>query len=310
VLGSAGAPPTTPRTPGEIVLEPEHLASLTPAEREDLRLWHGRVNLLDRVKAMRGYAWVTGMLLFASLASLAGVPDAPPLILAPLVPLYMARKAWRRGKSLRDSGLKLRRVLLTPRARSVLPAAASTPTERHLGKLAPREVLDSPHGAPLRRAAADRAAILDIVAKLPKPDRASLPDLVPTVDALVERIVHLARTLHRLDHSIDPRQLEELDARIAEVESEGDSPEGERRLALLRRQRETLAGIIQHRAALARQLDNAGLALGNLRLDLVRLGASGVGSALSDVSTATQEARALSREIGAALDAAAEVESL
>ena len=63
-------------------------------------------------------------------------------------------------------------------------------------------------------------------------------------------------------------------------------------------------------AALAQQLDSAGLALGNLRLDLIKLRSSGLQSALSDVSTATQEARALSREIGAVLDAAAEVRSL
>jgi serine/threonine-protein kinase len=52
------------------------------------------------------------------------------------------------------------------------------------------------------------------------------------------------------------------------------------------------------------------LALGNLRLDLLKLRSSGLQSALSDVSSATQEARTLSREIGAALEAAAEVKSL
>ena len=57
-------------------------------------------------------------------------------------------------------------------------------------------------------------------------------------------------------------------------------------------------------------MDNAGLALGNLRLDLIKFRSSGLESALSDVSSATQEARALSREIGAALEAAAEVRGL
>jgi serine/threonine-protein kinase len=57
-------------------------------------------------------------------------------------------------------------------------------------------------------------------------------------------------------------------------------------------------------------MDNAGLALGNLRLDLIKFRSSGLESALTDVSTATQEARALSREIGAALEAAAEVRGL
>src|SRR5687768_17101562 len=43
VHGGANAS-ATQRTPGEITLEPPHLASLTPEQRADLRLWHGRVN--------------------------------------------------------------------------------------------------------------------------------------------------------------------------------------------------------------------------------------------------------------------------
>jgi serine/threonine-protein kinase len=308
----------TPRTPNEIVLEPEHLASLTPDQRADLRLWHGRVNLRDRIKAMRGYTWLTAAIVVAGLGAVAGAGEIPPLVLAPLVPFYMTAKAWRRGKSLRASGLKLRRVLFMPRAKWVLPEPApSTPAvaptakqRKQLEKLAPREVLESPQGAAVRRAAEERSAILDIVAKLPKADRALLPDLEPTVKSLVERVAHVAQALYRLDQSIDLSLVDELDARIAEAEGESESPDGERRLALLRRQRATLDELVQRRAALARQLDNAGLALGNLRLDLLKLRSSGLQSALSDVSSATQEARALSREIGAALDAAAEVKSL
>ncbi|MFN2566403.1 MAG: protein kinase [Gemmatimonadaceae bacterium] len=302
---------TSQRPASEITLEPEHLASLTPDQRYDLRLWHGRINLLDRIKAARGYAVLTAAAMAAGIAGfVAGVDEIPPLVFSPIVPLYMTVKLWRRGKSLRQAGLKLRRVFLMPRARGVIPRPPPAPTERQLGKLAPREILEGPQGAAIRRAAEDRAAILNIVATLPKPDRALLPDLVPTVNALVERVAHLAQTLQRLDQSIDPRLVDELDARIADVQGESESPEGQRRLALLRRQRDTLEELAQRRAELARQLDNAGLALGNLRLDLIKLRSSGLQSALSDVSTATQEARALSREIGATLDAAAELRSL
>ena len=295
---------------GGIIMEPEHLASLTPEQRADLRLWHGRVNLLDRIKVMRGYSWLTLGMTFAAIGGIARSADVPPLALGPLVPMYMWVKTWRRGKSLRRSGLKLRRVLLMPRARWVLPPPPPMPTQQQLEKLASRELLESPHGAAIRRAAEDRAAILDIVANLPKPDRALLPDVAPTVNSLVERVAHLAHMLHRLDQSIDPRQLDELDARAADAERDKGSPEGERRLALLRRQRATLEELAQRRAALARQLDSVGLALGNLRLDLIKLRSSGLQSALSDVSSATQEARALSREIDAVLEAAAEVRSL
>jgi hypothetical protein len=277
-------------------------------QRQDLRLWHGRVNLFDRIKAMRGYAWLTAGAVFASIGG--SVASEGALTFGLIVPIYMSVKAWRRGKSLRESGLRLRRVLLMPRAKWVIPAPPPPPSERQLEKLAPREILESSLGAVIRRAAEDRAAILAIVAKLSKADRALLPDIVPTVNGLVERVAHLAERLHRLDQDIDPRLIEELDARISDAEKTSESSDAQRRLALLRRQRGTLEELVQRRAALAHQLDNAGLVLGSLRLDLLKLRSSGLQSALSDVSTATQEARALSREIGAALDAAAEVKSL
>ena len=294
----------------DVVLEPPHLVQLTPAQRDDLRLWHGRIHLLDRVKAMRGYAVLTlGAVAGGITGFVVGVQDVPPLVFAPLVPIFMSMKLWRRGQSLRESGIKIRRVLLMPRAHWVLRAAPEA-AEQQLEKLAPREVLDTPEGAVIRRAVDDRAAILGTFAKLSKADRALLPDLSTTVKALVERVAHLAQLLHRLDASIDPTLGHELDARIAQVERESVSGDGERQLTLLRRQRATLDELVQQRAALARQLDSAGLALGNLRLDLIKLRSSGLQSALSDVTTATQEARALSSEIDAVLAAAAEVRHL
>jgi serine/threonine-protein kinase len=313
-VDSRSGPPATPGSRSEIVLEPEHLASLTPAQREDIRLWHGRVHLFDRIKAARGYLWLTLGATIGAMGGLAGAIESDgeifPLFFTPLVPLYMWMKLWRRGKSLRQSGLKRRRVFLMPRAKWVLPKPPPAPTEQQLEKLAPRDILESPHGAAIRRAAEERAAILDIVAKLPKPDRALLPDLAPTVNALVERVAHVAEMIHRLEQSIDPRLLDELDARIAAVARESESPEGPRRLALLQRQRSTIEELVKRRATLARQLDSAGLALGNLRLDLIKFRSSGLQSALTDVSSATQQARALSREIGDVLDAVAEVRSL
>jgi serine/threonine protein kinase len=306
---SSAATSATP--PNEIKLEPDHLTTLTPEQRADLRLWHGRVNLMDRVKAMRGYALLTLGAVGAGIAGVAaGVDGVPPLVLAPIVPLYMSIKLWRRGKSLRQSGLRLRRVLLMPRARQALPRPTRTAEEERLAKVAPREVLESEYGAAIRRAVEDRAAILEIAAKLPKEDRAQLKELGPTTNALVERVSRLAQMVYRLDQSIDPRLADEIAARIATMPPEGASPESDRQLSLLRRQRVTLDELVQRRLTLARQIDNAALALGNLRLDLIKLRSSGLQSAMSDVSMATQEARALSREISAVLEAAAELEKL
>src|SRR6185437_1911705 len=93
------------------IVEPPHLATLTPEQRDDLRLWGGRVTLLDRVTAMRRYTYLTTALSIASLIGLAGVSHIPPLVLGPLVPIYMWWHVGRRAISLRRSGLKLRRVL-------------------------------------------------------------------------------------------------------------------------------------------------------------------------------------------------------
>jgi serine/threonine protein kinase len=306
---SAAEPPA--KLPNGITMEPEHLASLTADQRADLRLWHGRVNLMERIKAMRAYALMTfGAACLGLTGFVAGVNEIPPLVLSPIVPIYMSVKLWRRGRSLRQSGLRLRRVLLMPRARQALPAPPRVPREQQLEKVAPRDVLDSPYGAAVRRAVEDRAVILEIAAKLPKEERAQLKELEPTTNALVERVARLAQMVHRLDQSIDPNLAAEIAARIVAVQNEGSSPESDRQLSLLRRQRLTLDELVQRRVALARQIYNAALALGNLRLDLIKLRASGLQSALSDVSMATQEARALSREISAVLDAAAELEKL
>lgn len=294
----------------EIVMEQPHFAALTEEQRKDLKLWFGRLNLRERVRIARWHALFTLAAWVGGTLALAAIGDFPPVVLAPLVPAAMTRKLFQRGKSLRKHGLRLRRVFLMPLLRWVIPKPPPAPTNQQLAKLAAKEVLESPHGAVIRRAAEDRAAIVDIVGKLPKPDRALIPDVEPTVKALVERVANLATTLHSLEQSVDHRALDEIEARIATVEGDGVTPDGERRLSMLRRQRATMEDLVRRRDTLARQLDTAGLALGNLRLDLIKLRSTGVEAALSDVSTATQEARALSREIDGVLQAATELREL
>jgi serine/threonine-protein kinase len=312
--GSTEAPAPdaiAPIDPSAPVMVPEAYTGLTAAQQEDLRLWHGRVHLMDRIKAMRGYALSTAFMAVAgTTAFVAGLAEGvPPAIFAPIVPGYMSLKLWRRGKSLRAAGLRLRRVLLMPRSKWVIPAPPA-PRKDELEKLAPRHVLDGPHGVAVRRAAGYRTEIFSIAATLPKADRALLPELEPTVNGLVERTAHLAQALHRLEEAMDPRMQDEIEPRIAAVQRETDSPEQQRRIGLLERQRDTLLDLSRRRETLVRQLDNAVLALESLRLDLIKLRSSGLRSALSDVTSATQEARALSREIGVVLEAAEEVRRL
>jgi len=299
---------------GSVELVPAHLAALTDEQRADLRLWSGRVHLLERVKLLRGYVWLAlGMTMLGITGFVVGVEDVPPLVLSPVVPAYMWVRVWKRGKSLRSVGLKLRRVLFMPRARQALPGPPPPPPptiQDQLEALVPREILEGPYGTALRRSAEDRAAILDIAAGLKEADRALLPDLVPTVESLLGQVAQIAFSLHRLEPNVDERQAEELDARIGAMQGRDGSPDTDRQLSLLRRQRDTLRELADRRVALQRQLDNAGLALGSLRLDLIRVRSSGLQSVFTDVSSATQEVRALSRDIDVMLDAANEVRHL
>ena len=195
-------------------------------------------------------------------------------------------------------------VLADPRPREAKIAEA-------LAAIAPREVVDGPHGPAVRRAVDDQAAVRELVHRLSPADRALLPDIQPTVDALLERVVTLATSLHRLDADLPPGALADLDARVgaAERQDGAGGADRERHIALLRRQRDSLADLAERRAAFSAQLERASLMLQNIRLDLVKLRSSGVGS-FADPTTATQEARALSRDIGHVLDAAREVRKI
>src|SRR6185295_4678591 len=95
----------------------------------------------------------------------------------------------------------------------------------------------------------------------------------------------------------------------AEAET-GDARDRERRLSLLKRQRDMLAELVASRAKLLEQYESAGILLQNLSLDLLKVRSSGLDSALGGIASATQEARALSREIGYVLNAADELRDL
>jgi serine/threonine-protein kinase len=180
-------------------------------------------------------------------------------------------------------------------------------------RLAPEDVLAGHYGEIVHRAAADHQAVRDTLARLPDSERSMIPDVAPTVDALAERVGALATTLHRLDADVGGASSRSLEARLAALRAEAagsPTPEQERRIALLERQRSSISELSDRRSVLASQLESAGLALQNLRLDLLKLRSSGLESAMSDVESATQEARALSREIGNAVDAVREVRRL
>jgi serine/threonine-protein kinase len=219
--------------------------------------------------------------------------------------LHRAGSLWAEGIRIRDVFGRGARLKAPPGSS---PAALRPPIEQLAAALAPRDVVEGPFGETVRRAAEDRATAHEVIEKLGKADREMIPDVIPTVDALAERIGSLAQALHRIDGDIPPNALADIDVRIAAAEREPETvADRDRRIALLTRQRQTIDDLLGRRSTLAGQLESASLMLQNMKLDLLALRSVGVQSAMDDVSNATQEARALSREIGHVLDAAREV---
>ncbi len=153
----------------------------------------------------------------------------------------------------------------------------------------------------------DRLAIIKLLAKLPASERKLLPEVQETVNALYERASDLARTLHAMDSNMDAEGLAAIDERIAGLAREPDDPERARRLRLLERQRQTISELRGRRSQVASHLESCVLAMQNVRFDLLRLRSAGVAAVLGDITQATQQAKALSRDVDNAIAAAGEI---
>jgi hypothetical protein len=223
--------------------------------------------------------------------------------------LSKAGSLWADGVGFRQVFRRRRRAAMEVGTGGAEPASVEAP-EQYAARLVSADVLGGPHGRAVRSAAADRSAILEVVGKLEKADREMIPDVAPTVEALAQRVGSVASTLHRLDEDVSGTSLASLDQRVAALRAIPETAERERRLMLLERQRATLADLLERRHALHSQLESAGLALENLKLDLYKLRSAGITASISDVTSATQQARAVSREIGHVLEAAEDVRKL
>ena len=153
----------------------------------------------------------------------------------------------------------------------------------------------------------DRLAIIKLMSKLPSSERKMLPEVQQTADALYARATDLARTLQAMDSNLDTEGLSQIDDRIMALMREPDDPERSRRLSLLQRQRQTIADLRERRGQVASHLESCVLAMQNVRFDLLRLRSAGVAAVLGDLTQATQQAKALSRDVDNAIAAAGEI---
>jgi len=188
------------------------------------------------------------------------------------------------------------------------PGTAFRLREEEVSQLVPPDVVMSAHGERLRLAVDDRTAIRQQMARLGGDERSILPDVIPTVDALVARVVELSTALHQLDRDMGAASDGSLDARITEMRGRGVQ-ESDRTLALLVRQQCSLTELEDRRSMLRSQVDGASIALQNLRLDVLRLGSLGLESPAGQAAGhATEQARALSRDLAYLLEGAREAD--
>jgi hypothetical protein len=210
-------------------------------------------------------------------------------------------RLWQAGYGWRD-------VIYRPPAKDSISAGSSFPKASSAPALA--GVVSGEFGklgSNIEHMKNDRVAVVKIMDRLPKSERRLLPDIVPTVDALMARAVELARTLQAMEGDVDSSALARLDQRIESVKTEPASAEQDRRVDLLHRQRQTLAQLVERRVQVEAQFESCVLAVQNVRFDLLRLRSAGVAAVLDDLTSATQQARALSIDVEAAISAAGEI---
>jgi len=142
---------------------------------------------------------------------------------------------------------------------------------RDLAALVGAETLAGRWGSSVRQAQEDRDAIARARGQRDPRTTLDVPDLLPTADELLDRVISLAPTLHGLDGALAPAALQLLEERIARASGDGASEASARTLAMLEHQRATLREFEARRDALARKMEKALLALARLRYEAKRL---------------------------------------
>lgn len=206
-------------------------------------------------------------------------------------------KLWQAGYSWRD-------VLNRPPAADAIQA----PGGKGVKALAPPKQAEfGNHYNAVLQVHTDRAAIVTLMEKLSPSDREQIPEVLDTADALYEKAMEMARTLHSMDANLNREGLARIEDRLAEIQTEPVGDERDRRIGLLEQQKKAYTDLIGRRGQVADRLESSVLAMQNMRFDLLRLRSAGVGAVINDLSQATMQARALSRDVDHAIAAASEV---
>ncbi len=261
------------------------------------------------VKARRDFAkwaqWSGGLLLVDVFTGSSHIPSWSLVVAGiwaaiTLVPQY--GKLWQAGYSWRD-------VLARPPAPDAVETKGVVKGAKLPRQLPPPSKQDvGAYQGQMLQTHNDRVAILKLLERLSPSERKMLPDDVAgTVDGLYQRSLDLARTLHAMDSHLGTQDLTKIEERIAALAKEPEDDERARRLGLLERQRKTVNDLRGRQEQVSGQMESCILAMQNVRFDLLRLRSADAASALGDLTHATQQARALSRDVDNAIAAAGEI---
>ena len=190
-----------------------------------------------------------------------------------------AGKLWADGITMGEVfGKRAREALATgvlPPTAGLAPGIGSDAGVSSAARLAPMFVLGGPYGGAVQRAAIDRDRIRDIVRQFDKRELSLVPNAAATADGLADQVGALAGALHRIDVETPPEQR---------------------------------AAFAQRRAEMVAQMDRASMLLQTLYFDVLRLRMSGAGA--EGIAGVTEQASALSRDIGYVVGAADELRAL
>ncbi|MEX1186055.1 MAG: protein kinase [Gemmatimonadaceae bacterium] len=166
-----------------------------------------------------------------------------------------------------------------------------------------RGISDAPRGRELpvvAQARSDRDEIRRLVRSLPEEDSQLIPDVVPSAEQLFDKIRALSNALAAVDsHGVDAaaadveREIETLEAQANPLEPA--SEQRVRRLAGLKRRRRALMDVKKRRDEAMAKIESCGIALENMRLDVLRLRTGG--QSHYNVTLLAEQAMRLARDV-------------
>ena len=175
---------------------------------------------------------------------------------------------------------------------------------------------DSPYAAMIREAQADHAEIHRQLLSLTGDERAQMPDVATSADAVLTKMQRVAGALVDVSRAAGKESAAQVESEITKLEDAANplehraSEERVRRLAYLRRQRRALAEIARKREEATEKLERCRQLLKSLRIELLRYRSGGIGTQPTGLTMVTQQAQGVVREMGYLSDAAAELNAL